>query len=279
MQRFLLIGESGGSKTDWAYLRTNELPTLFSSTSLHPDQWVNTDFRDLKKQMDKEGVDLQKTSLIFFGAGCNAVEKQNLFQAHLSSFGFHTLEVFGDLKAAAVATLGKSDGYVAILGSGSVLIHYANEQVESYTGGLGRTMGDEGAGYFFGKLVLHAFMEKKLTALQVSILKSVLSFAEEKKLEKQEVAADLCLQLPLRLSENRYEFEAFHRANLSLFFEKYVNVPLGQKIHFVGSYAYFHQELLRQIATAEGYEMGEIIKRPIHKLVRHYQNIIDSNEH
>ncbi len=278
MQKFWLIGESGGSKTDWALLKKNERATSFSSSSLHPANWSSFDFQELKNLFEENQIDFAQTEFLFYGAGCNNQEKQAELAQHLTAFPFATLKIKGDLTAAAIAALGTKDGHVSILGSGSVFIDYQNEEVVKYTGGFGREKGDEGGGYYFGKMVLEAFVNKKLQPIQESILKAVISVADANQLKKGNFSDQLCLNLPFFLSSNLFEFEAFHIKNMSLFFDEYVEVDQGSTLHFVGSYAYFHQEILKRIVQEKGYSTGEIIARPMDKMMPYFQNKLDTNE-
>jgi glucosamine kinase len=265
----VLISESGGSKTDWALVREGEIIFQFSSESFHPKNWNTSLFNDLLYDFIEKQLDFQNTKLIFFGAGCNNLEKADELKKNFKLFGFQEVEISGDLQAACLATLNKSAGFVAILGSGSVLIEYKNQTVTNYFGGLGRELGDEGAGYYFGKLVLMDYTNNKLEPIQKSILKSVLSIQEIASLGRNELEDELCLDLSKRLGNNLFEFQNYHRKNIDLFYSKYVqpNVVKGTTIQLVGSYAFYHQEIIKSYFRAKGYKIGNIIARPIDKII------------
>jgi len=273
VKRQILIGESGGSKTDWALLSGDEIVWQISTDSLHPSQW-NTDlFNDLLYDFIELHVDFTKTALVFFGAGCNRAEKADLIKKYFSLFGFASVEVSGDLTAAGLATVGKSTGFVAILGSGSVLIDFQKGKVHQFYGGLGREKGDEGGGYYFGKLVLEAFVANSLEPIQASILKAVLSVSEIAQVQRKETTDILCLKIAQLLSTHLLEFQNFHFQNIDLFFTKYgmEHLPSGSEIQFVGSYAFFHQEIIKSYFRAKGYKTGQFVARPLENLIPFYQ--------
>jgi hypothetical protein len=274
MHKHLLIGESGGSKTDWVLLDNKGQTTKFSGESLHPKNWLDFNFKKLNKQFEMAGIAPRESRLVFYGAGCNSFEQQNAFILLVQELSFSNVEVHGDLLAACLATLGEEDGFASILGSGSVLIEYENKKVVRHFGGLGREIGDEGAGFYFGKLVSGAYQKDKLNSTQKSILESVLAKKKPISLKKGDFSEETCLELAFLLSEKTHEFMDFHRENFKLFFRKYVDLPKNTTIHFVGSYAYFHESILKQVCNAYGYHPGKIIARPMEALIAFYKKEI-----
>lgn len=273
MNRQILIGESGGSKTDWVLLENEEVKWKFSSGSLHPNNWKKDIFDILFSEFRNKKVDFQHTKLLIFGAGCNGAKKAEVLKNYFKLFGFKELEISGDLRAAGIATYGDLSGFVAILGSGSVLVDFQQGRVSKFFGGFGRELGDEGAGFYFGKLVLEAYSRKELEPIQSSILKSVLTFQEASSLNRNEISDKLCLELSKKLGENLMEFQNFHFQNIDLFYTKYVemNVSKGETLSFVGSYAYYHQEIIKSYFRAKGIELGRFIARPMDNIVSFYQ--------
>jgi hypothetical protein len=54
-------------------------------------------------------------------------------------------------------------------------------------------------------------------------------------------------------------------------FSQYQNVP----VHFVGSIAHYFKESLNRACVERGIEMGEIVKKPIEKLVEYHRELIN----
>lgn len=275
MKSNVLLAESGGSKTDWIYFDREGKTTSSTTKSLHPGVWKEMNWNELLPIWKKMHVDLSNTAVHFFGAGCNGKENSNALKEILSSFGFSHVIVSGDLSAAGLSTLGATNGYVAILGSGSVLIDFRAEKVQNYYGGLGRKFGDEGAGFYFGKMILEAFTAGDLSTKQKTIVESCLTEEERMDVESKQFTDELCLQMAAKLSANQLEFKDYHTANFQLFFDKYVqqNVPLGSVIHFVGSYAHYHATFLEEVCLENAYKLGKLISRPIQELANYYKNL------
>lgn len=265
MKNDLLIGESGGSKTDWVLLSSDGSKKKSSSSSLHPSIWESYDWSLLLPIWAEMGVDVIKTDLRFFGAGCNSIERAELMKANLSTCNLNDIQVFGDLRAAGLATLNNNSGYTAILGSGSVLIDFRDGNVHSFHGGLGREKGDEGSGYYFGKMVLNDFFGNKLNDVQTGILNSLHPLKE---LDIKNLDDDLILSLARLLSENIVEFEDYHQKNMQLFMDRYVLniIPNKSEISFVGSYAYFHTNILEEVCVENDFTCRQVIERPIDQL-------------
>ena len=69
-------------------------------------------------------------------------------------WGFQHVRVYSDLLGACHSVLGKNQGTVAILGTGSVVCHFNGNEITEIQGGLGYLLGDEGSGYFFWEFVV-----------------------------------------------------------------------------------------------------------------------------
>lgn len=268
----MLIGESGGSKTDWAFLSAGNETVRFTSSSLHPKNWRTFDFDALFEKWNCLGIKSEEVRFFFFGAGCNHKSKQDELSRCIEPFGFFHMKVFGDLLAASKATLGNKDGSVAILGSGSVFMLYKKGEVKEYFGGFGRDLGDEGGGFYFGKLLAQKLREKTLSEACKHVLRKMFTEAELEILSKETIDSEFLLTMPSRLSAHKDIFAEIHIENIRLFFEKYIKVPKGEKIHFVGSYAFFHQDFVKKIGASLDYKIGNFVERPIEKLVSFYQN-------
>jgi hypothetical protein len=268
-----LIAESGGSKTDWALLENNTVLWRATTISLHPNNWNSENFAEVFRSLKENDFLFSNANLLFFGAGCNSQEKANELKCKIEVFGFENIEIHGDIKAAGIACLGQGTGKIAILGSGSVFIDFQNGEVKQYFGGLGREKGDEGAGFYFGKLVLTALRNKQLESIQESLVKSVLSKTEQNGIERGVISDELCLAMASRLGNYLWEFQNFHRENTDLFYSKYVvqHISIDETLHFVGSYAYFQEEIIKAYFLAKGYQIGLFVPRPIEKLIEFYK--------
>lgn len=88
------------------------------------------------------------------------------------------LEVFGtkvkfmsDIDLAALSLLHNEDGFICVLGTGSVM---ANVQKEiNVIGGYGHVIGDIGSGYHFGKVLITQYLKNKEVCIDSPINKHI----------------------------------------------------------------------------------------------------------
>ena len=94
----------------------------------------------------------------FFGAGCLREENQLKMLAAFEQLGMRNVSVKSDILAGYLATSDQESGFVAIVGTGSVIGRIENREVSEIYGGLGYLNGDEGSGYYFGKLIIEKIL-------------------------------------------------------------------------------------------------------------------------
>ena len=145
----ILIGESGGTKTDWCLIGSEGTLEEFTTESYHNDNW-NPSFHQRSESFWKEKPKLLQANLLFFGAGCFNLDIRKKQAQLFTKLGFKNVEIKSDLDAAGIAAYGIDSGLVSINGTGSVLFEWSGHEVSNLHGGLGFEMGDEGSGYYFG---------------------------------------------------------------------------------------------------------------------------------
>ncbi len=269
-QKAILIADSGGTKTDWCLI-INDQCYFFSTESYHPTSLDQTSKVELlsfwKTVTQKLTITCQ-----FYGAGCSTLENQEKMKAHFTQNStFQSFDVASDLVAAGVALLGNDEGYVGILGTGSVLTYYQNKQITEIIGGFGYLLGDEGRGYYFGKLALQKYLNKELweglTAVvevhygqRAAILQNCYS--------PNGKAFISSLQLHSENESIQQEINLIHKENIDLFLSKYLPKNTTKKeISFVGSYAFYQQEILKIALEKVDWKLRVVIQKPIEALV------------
>lgn len=260
-----IIAESGGTKTDWVLIQNGLIIDRRTTESYHPIR-LDDDFRERMLEDWKQFTSWVGLPLYFFGAGCFNDSGRQVALSMLSEV-FQHIYVRSDLDAAAIALYGNRPGYFAILGTGSVFAHWDGSSITSIKGGLGYQEGDEGSGYYFGKLVLQAAQSGMLTDRQNCELfevhtEDIPDFSAPTSIDRNAVAS-----LSVKLSGNMH-FEKFHAENIELFFERYIdlteeNTALG----IVGSYGFHHRDWVNEIAVERGITINRFIERPIDNLV------------
>lgn len=261
----LLIGESGGTKTDWCLVENGKCQKVIRSFSLHPSNWNLHFFKKLNSFLN-QNFDLKNTEIKIYSAGCLSKERQ---QELVVSIGLkeNKVSVRSDLHAAGAACLAGSNGEVAILGTGSVLFSMEGNEVISVVGGKGFLNGDEGSGYYFGKLILEAYIEGELTKAQVEILsqKTDLNKLKQKFLDQEgkfEIA-----ELAMLLSEYKATFSSFHLRNFQMFIDTHKGGMNEKSLYIVGGYAYHHQHELKSVFERNKVTVVSIIEKPIDALI------------
>lgn len=248
-----IIAESGGSKTSWCIENQDGSYDCFEGSSLHPIYWDELEKRLPPVILEHKS---RSTSLHFFGAGCFQPERQKELKSLFAGLGFPKIHVKGDVEAAALACLYQQNGWVCILGSGSVLCKVNQGSVIDIYGGHGE-MDDFGSGYRFGRMLQEAFRSKELDFLLSKEYPTILEA------ETKEEFLALSKEVPFELSEN------IHRKNLELFVTNLTDKLLskGETLHFVGGYAYFHQKLIEELLQNRDYQAGKFIVKPIEQLI------------
>lgn len=269
-EKSVLIADSGGTKTDWCLISADHF-YFFSTETYIP----NTLSSPSKLELIPFWKDLtQKLSISchFYGAGCSTEENQTKIKNHFTNeANFIQFEVASDLVAAGIALLGKEEGYVGILGTGSVLTYYKNKQITEIIGGFGYLLGDEGSGYYFGKLVLQKYLNNEFSEALTSLFESqygnrssILNncYSPEGKVFISSV------QIKSESEIIQREINLIHQENIELFLSTYLPKETIQKeISFVGSYAFYQQEILKTALAKLGWKLVQVIQKPIEKLV------------
>jgi hypothetical protein len=268
-EKSILFADSGGTKTDWCLICGDHF-YFFSTESYHPYSLSSPTKLDLllfwKDLTKKLGI-----SCHFYGAGCSSEENQTKIREHFTTeTHFIVFEVASDLVAAGISLLGNQEGYVGILGTGSVLTYYKNKQITEIIGGFGYLLGDEGSGYYFGKLVLQKFLSNTLSDdLQALI---VTSYGARKHILSKSYQSDgksfiSGIQLHSENPIIQEEIDRIHSENIELFLTTYLPKETKQKeISFVGSYAFYQQNLLKEALEKVGWKLVKVIQKPIDAL-------------
>lgn len=274
-----LVADSGSSKTDWIVVN-NSGNLSITTTGLNP--FFKTE-EDIEKELHKgfqNQVDLNSISNIFFyGAGCSSEEKCNIVKNALKRvFPNASVKVEHDLLAAARATCGLSPGIACILGTGSNSCLFDGKKITANIPALGYILGDEGSGSYLGKRLIRSYSYGELP----SDLKS--KFDDTFGLTKQEILN----QTYNHPFPNEYfaSFATFLSANtnqpfvselVTTAFEDFFNHHVCKyeshdslPVHFVGSIAFYFEEILRKVGKNMNISIASIVKQPIQKLAEYH---------
>jgi N-acetylglucosamine kinase-like BadF-type ATPase len=278
-----IIADSGSTKCDWKIIDNKGLVTCaFYSQGLNPvfvssKQLVGI----LQKVEELKPFQQQVNEVRFYGAACSSKERNSVIHEGLASF-FNHAEIFveHDLLAAALATCDNREGIACILGTGSNAGYFDGQKLYDENIALGYILGDEGSGSYFGKKLLADFIYGLLP-------KPVMAYMSEKYGINKEIIIEHVYYKPFPnvylagfakvlsvFKEDPYirnmiynGFETFIKIHVERI-PNYKDIP----VHFVGSIAFIYQEILREVASNCGIQIGKIIKKPIDELVLYHAN-------
>lgn len=261
-----LIADSGGTKTDWCGIGFDRQLHRFTTESYHP-QRVDAAFLQRQTEFWKQ-YDLSECFLHFYGAGCLREENQQKVKTALTSFGFSEMLVESDLFAAARA-VADEDAMTAICGTGSVLFKVEHDQLIELRGGAGWEKGDEGSGFYFGKLLVLRLVENDGQYPEIrNIVEQWRSIEELKNSFGTPTSKELYSQLPQLFTEHQSHplIAGIHMENIQLFMDRYATACTS--IGFVGSYAFYMQDFFRLACKQRNIQPVTFIERPIDEIIK-----------
>ncbi|TNF48084.1 MAG: hypothetical protein EP305_06400 [Bacteroidetes bacterium] len=263
----ILLADSGGTKTDWIAIGGGRIIDQWTGSSLHPVL--------LDHFSDSIPGEYLNYHLEFFGAGCHSETGKLALISKLKSLGFTSINVNSDLYEAGLSLFGKDKGCGFISGTGSVAFKYDGESITDIYGGLGHILGDEGSGFYFGKLLLVEYLNNRLP-------KEIEDFLSLQLGSRAEILPNVygseCKAYVSKLSELTQSIKHdvitnLHKKNIELFVESFVGYNTGATaINACGSYAYHYHEHFKVAFEKRGVSIGRIIKRPLEKIAENMLN-------
>jgi len=275
----ILVADSGSSKTDWLLDTPGGEPAEFLTDGLNP--YFFSEKEIIKKLQDQLQGHIGKThdvtEIYFFGAGCSSPDRHEIISNALSAvFPKAYISVDSDLLGSAYATCGHDKGLCCVLGTGSNISFFDGEDVAEGKHGLGYVLGDEGSGTWIGKILvtnyLYNTMPQDISALfqQTYMLDKGTVI---KNVYQQPGANSYLASFAMFLNQIRdTEYgQKVLRASFVEFIETNIkSYPQYQqyKCNFVGSIAWHFSDELKAICAGYQIQVGKIIKKPIHELMR-----------
>lgn len=268
----ILVADSGSSKTDWMGYSPNETIN-FSTQGINP-YFLNAHdiFKLFSKKKEIAAYADQVKEIYFFGAGCSSPDKVEVISNGISSFFTQAyVSVEHDLIGSAYATCGDDKGLTCILGTGSNISYYDGKNLHNGMHGLGYVLGDEGSGTSFGRKLITSYLYGNMPAdLGVE-------FAADYQIDKETVITNLYQKSsPNIYLANISRFMADHhthpfiiellREGFQEFVDNNVKEYAGYKnldCHFVGSIAFYYQDILKEVCIKNQVRVGKIYQKPI----------------
>lgn len=284
----IAIVDGGSTKCDWVLLdESGDIVEYAQTIGFNPNII----------QEDLIPVEILKNTLLtehrfhikhlfFYGSGCGVEENKKRMEASMSKIFSHAhIVIKEDLTAAAYAAYNGKPAIICILGTGSNSCYFDGQSIRRDLPSLGFLIGDEGSGSALGKtLVRNYFMKKMPEDLQQE-------FRKEYNLNIEELIQHL-YHKP-RVNAYLAQFSKFiiqrknHPYLQHLVYEELKNyldyqvIPYEEskncEINFVGSIAYYYEDILKAVASDMHLKIGKIVQKPIESLVEYHKKYIFPN--
>lgn len=281
----IAIIDGGSTKCDWVILDSDGAFLTKAETIGFNPNIIDVDLipGEILKNPQLSDIRFNIKHLFFYGSGCgiqaNCINMENTLK---KVFTNAKIVVKEDLTAAAYSAYNGSPAIVCILGTGSNACYFDGEKIRRDLPSLGFLIGDEGSGCALGKLLVKNYFMKKLPP---DLHKE---FSDIYKLNID----DLIKNMYHNPRANAYlaEFSKFivdrkHHPYLQhLIFEELKNyfeyqvIPYEEsktsEINFIGSIAYYYEDILRSAAADMHLKIGKIVQKPIESLVDYHREYI-----
>ncbi len=272
-----LIIDCGSTKADWVILSDNNLVLSFNTEGFNPNYTDKNTISSIVLSNTLYQTYIQDiTEVCFYGTGCGNTENCNLIKEIFQSiFTNAKIIVTHDLMAACHAVFGDKKGIACILGTGSHSCHYDGKKIIEKAVSLGYIIGDEGSGNNIGKQLLRDYFYKKMPVdlsekfekeYDINIA-SVIDNIYHKTQTSKYLAS---------LSRFAYENKEhdYIKVICSKCFDEFIEYFILKyeaskdlEIGFVGSIAYYFQDILSERLENQGLKMSKIVKNPIEGLI------------
>ncbi len=277
-----LIIDCGSTKADWVILNGNDIVLSFNTEGFNPNYTDKNTISSIILSNTLYNTYIQDiTDIYFYGTGCGNQANCNLIKEIFQSiFTDANIIVTHDLTAACHALFGGKEGIACILGTGSHSCHYDGKEIIDKAVSLGYIIGDEGSGNHIGKQLLRDYFYKKMPAelsekfekeYDINIT-SVIDNIYHKTHTSRYLAS---------LSRFAYENKKhdYIKAICSKCFDEFIEYFILRyetskdlEIGFVGSIAYYFQDILNERLENQGLKLSKIIKNPIEGLIEFHSH-------
>jgi len=283
----IIIADGGSTKTNWC-LVTGEGKKVYFNTEGYNPYFASKEYiiQSLKQNLPTDLALDQITEVNYYGAGCSTAEKNKIVQEAMQAvFTNSKVNVGHDLLAAARALLGNSEGFAAILGTGTNTCLYDGKNIIQNIDSGAYILGDEGSGCYIGKKLLIDYLRGYMPE---AVRKN---FWETYKLTpddindhvySQPLANRFCASFSKFVYDNNVHIEysrGLVRSSFDDFFRNLVvHYPDYQKYTFncIGSVGYNFRNVLEEVVTENGMVVGNIIRSPIDNLVKYHMELAPS---
>jgi len=272
----ILIGDVGGTKTEWMVLE-NGVSRTFKTIG------VNLVHEKLTEFLKKVAKSLQPFSeadqvFLYFAGLLDVPRQRRKAQDEIKkSFPRAKITIENDLLGAARGAYQTSPGWIGILGTGANFAYYNGKVITQRIPSLGYILGDEGSGAAFGKKLLADFARQKLPADLEDEFRKAYKLDEATLISKvyypkgsKAFLASFSLFLHAHLA-HPYCHQLVYQAFLEHFKAVAGNYNPGTLVSYTGSIAYQFSTVLEAAAASIGIAIHSIVPTPIEGLVNYHK--------
>lgn len=276
----ILIADSGSTKCDWKLLEgeteVGSVSTMGFNPYFHSEAIISATLKVQKLFTDNA----ERISEVYiYSAGCSSPELNKVLENGLRAvFRKAKIMVDHDVLGAALAACQGEPGIACILGTGSNSCYYNGETIYEEIPSLAYILGDEGSGSWYGKQLLRDYLYKE------PIPRELREELEAQGHDKDSIRENIYMQEHANVylasfmktiskyRETDYVNEMIHDGMQEFLhrhvccFKNFKEVP----VNFVGSIAYYFQDILKEEAAKLGITIGNVIKKPIDGLVEYH---------
>jgi len=279
------IVDSGSTKSDWVildefkqvFLKTETIgfnPNFINKELIVPEIEKNTSLTSVKNSIKK---------IYFYGSGCGIQKNCETIVEELGKvFGDAEITVREDLLAAAYAAYQGRPAIVCIMGTGSNSCYFDGENLKIKLPSLGFLMGDEGSGSAIGKQLVRRFFMQKLPADLHEEFQEIYNLTIDDALKNMYHTTRPNAYLA---NFNKFVIDRKDHPYLRTMvleemknFFDYQVLPYEEsteaEINFIGSIAYYYEDILRSAAAELNLNVGHVVQKPIESLVSYHVKYI-----
>jgi N-acetylglucosamine kinase-like BadF-type ATPase len=277
----IAIVDSGSTKSDWVIL--DEFKNVFLKTEtigFNPN-FISRELivPEIEKNKSLTSVKNSITKIYFYGSGCGVKQNCDTIEEEVGKvFTNAKISVREDLAAAAFAAYNGKPAIVCIMGTGSNSCYFDGENLKIKLPSLGILIGDEGSGSAIGKQLVRRFFMQKLPQDLHEEFENTYHLTIDEALKNMyhgsrpnAFLADFN-KFVVERKDHPY-FVQMVSEEMRNFFE-YQVIPYEEskesEINFIGSIAYYYENILRSVASELQLNVGHVVQKPIESLVNYH---------
>lgn len=275
-----LIVDCGSTKADWVLLDNKNIINKIQTEGFNPNYTDKEYISRIALNNNLYSTYLQDiTQVFFYGSGCGNQQNVAFIKDIFRSIFIHSeIHVYSDMMAACHAVSAHKNSIVCILGTGSNSCLFNGFDIIDKAISLGYIIGDEGSGSYIGKSILHDYFYKMMpddlssqinTEYDIDVNSFIYNVYHSNK-PSQYLAS--FAKIAIENKDNVYIKSLCNKC-----FDEFIDcfITRYEKCHettisFVGSIAYYFQDIIKERLTMRNLKMGEVLKSPIDGLIKYY---------